>query len=78
MDCLACCGTVGCVVPRLRGVGSANSVQCSVRWRLVLCRTVKRSWQVLVVARLKMDIVICERSLTGDGLHRFLYLGGGN
>ena len=61
MDCLACCGTVGYVVPRLRVVESANSVQCSVRWIRVLCRTMKRTWRFLDVARLKNGYCYCER-----------------
>ena len=64
MNCLACCGTVGCVVPRLRVVESANSVQYSVRWIRVLCRTMKRTWRFLDVARQKNGYCYCERILS--------------
>ena len=81
MDSLACCGTVGCVVPRLRVVESANSVQCSVHWIRVLCRTMKRTWRFLVVARLKNGYCYLEQFNPRDGLHWFslnlCFLGGG-
>ena len=80
MDCLACCGMVGCVVPRLWVVESANSVQCSVRWIRVLCRTMKRTWRFLDVARLKNGYCYCEQIYPRDGSHWFslcLYLGMG-
>ena len=71
MDCLACCGTVGYVVPRLRVVESANSVQCSVRWIRVLCRTMKRTWRFLDVARLKNGYCYLEQFYPRDGSHWF-------
>ena len=68
MDCLACCGTVGYLVPRLRVVVSANSFQCSVRWIRVLCRTTKRTWRFLDDARLKNGYCYLEQFNPRDGL----------
>ena len=80
MDCLACCGTVGCVVPRLRVVESASSVQYSVLWIRVLYRTMKRTLRFFGVARLKNGYCYCEQIVRGmvcTGFPCGLYLGEG-
>ena len=81
MNCHGSCGKVGCVVPRLRVLESANSVQYSVRWIHVLCRTMTRTWRFLDVARLKNGYCYLEQFNPRDGLHWFslnlCFLGGG-